>query len=64
VQGVHTLSDVIVQAVCCWPAEHGEEEQGVHAVAPIVEVNVKPVIQSPQILLKVELQSVMTYFPG
>ena len=62
-QGVHTLSDVVVQAVCCWPAEHGEE-QFVHCAAPIVEVNVKPVIQSPQILLKVELQPVMTYFPG
>ena len=43
-QGVHTLSDVVVQGACWYvPAGHGFVEQGVHdhLVAPLVKEKLK-----------------------
>ena len=54
-QGVHTLSDVVVQAVCCWPAGHAGE-QGVHTVAPLMLEKLKPAKQGVHTLSDVVVQ--------
>ena len=61
-QGVHTQSDVVVQGVCWYvPAGHGAEEQGIHAVAPLVVENEVPAIHDLHTLSVVHVHAVCTY---
>ncbi len=56
-QGMHTLSDVVVQGVCSYkPGEH--IEQGVQTVDALVKEKFKPAKQGVHTLSEVTVQSV------
>ena len=57
VQFMHTLSEVVVQAICRWPAEH-ELAQGKHCEAPLVKEKLEPSMQGVHTLSDVVLQFV------
>ena len=62
---MHTLSDVVVQGVCWYvPAGHGAEEQGVHAVAPLVLEKFEPSEQGIHTLSDDVVQLALQYVPG
>ena len=54
-QGVHTLSDVVVQALCHVPLGHGGE-QGIHVVDPLVLEKSEPAMQGVHALSDVVVQ--------
>ena len=55
-QGVHTLSDVVVQALCHVPLGHGGE-QGIHVVDPLVVEKSEPAMQGVHTLFVVVVQA-------
>ena len=62
--GVHTLSDVVVQAIRRWPAEHALAEHGVHAVAPLDKEKLEPSMQGVHTLSDVVVQLACWYVPA
>jgi hypothetical protein len=65
VQGVQTLSEVVLHAELKYvPAVHGNEEQGVHAVAPLVLENVEPIEQDVHTLFEVFVHTELKYVPA
>ena len=54
---MHTLSDVVVQAIRRWPAGHALE-QGKHCVAPLIREKLEPAMQGVHALFDVVVQFV------
>ena len=62
---MQTLSEVVLHAELKYvPAVHGNDEQGVHAVEPLVLENVEPIEQDVHTLFEVFVHVELKYVPA
>ena len=63
--GEQILSEVVLHAELKYvPAVHGNDEQGVHAVDPLVLENVEPIEQDVHTLFEVFVHAELKYVPA